>query len=153
MAAERNVKPVSDSALVRSGSMCHCCHKVGHAESRCREKTHIFVLIVTNEDSGTVASTQSKSKIEDDSPKCFVAGVHWSVSRASRGEGIIDSGATSHIFCDKRMISKLEKVQSSTRSVGYNFSIHSFGRGTVCLRLSVSGNPAICNHKNMSYAP
>ena len=132
---------------------CHYCKKPGHFKRNCRK---LFAQLQANEKPGkpkNSANTTATGKHESSGEEAVI--VTHALSATSKGNWIIDSGATCHMCSDKKLfreLNDLERPQEVTLGDGH--LLEATAEGTVALRtLLPDGNTKKCSLHNVLYVP
>ena len=136
---------------------CHFCKKPGHFKRNCRKLAQLqknekaVKPIAKHSASKATTNEQVSSSTSDD--EALVIG--HALSATSRGNWIVDSGATCHMCNDKELfkgLSPLRKPQEVT--LGDGRVLGATAKGTVTLEmLFPDGSSQRCNLQNVLYVP
>ena len=127
----------------RSSIRCHYCKKLGHMIKDCHER------MKNEKEKKPVQPQRSKGKGANVS---LLATYALATSRLNqRNSWIVDSGATCHICCNKKLFNELELESSVEITLGDNTTIKSSGSGTVKLQLDGSHRNGILH--NVLFVP
>lgn len=140
---------------------CHYCNKPGHTKRDCRK---LAAKWQSNEKTGTpkyqpkysankAAATNEQESSSTSDDEAMV--VSHALSATSRGNWIIDSGATCHMCNDKTLFRELRSLRRPQDvTLGDGHVLKATGEGTIPLEMLLpDGNTKRCSLKNVLFVP
>ena len=117
---------------------CYCCGKIGHMQKDCFKRDKRSKLTAKKQLAGQKGSVDKKKPTgtKTNTIGLLASEAHALSAKTQTRNWIIDSGATSHICCNKSMFVKLENMTASQAiTLGDGRSITAHSQGNVEVRL------------------